>query len=114
MPRGEVYPTEAPGGEAAVAIHRGPYNRIAEAHNAIEKWMLSNRRQSARCSWEIYGDPTPDPADTETTVVSMCSRQRSAGPRLHELEGHVPTNTLKIPVVLGHQHAALLATRQRQ
>jgi hypothetical protein len=21
--------------------------------------------------WEIYGDPTPDPADTETTVVYL-------------------------------------------
>src|SRR5690349_3820916 len=47
-------------------------------------------------------------------TISMCSRQRSAWPRLHEVEGHVPTNTLKIPVVLGHEHAALLAARQSQ
>ena len=36
---GEVYATETPGGEAAVAIHRGPYNRMDEAHDAIRKWM---------------------------------------------------------------------------
>jgi effector-binding domain-containing protein len=68
---GEVYATETPGGEAAVTVHRGPYNRMNEAHNAIGKWMAANRRESAGHSWEIYGDPTPDPADTETTVVYL-------------------------------------------
>ena len=42
-----------------------------EAHNAIGKWMAANGRESAGHSWEIYGDPTPDPADTETTVVYL-------------------------------------------
>ena len=68
---GEVYATETPGGEAAVAVHRGPYNRMDEAHNAIRKWMAANRRESAGHAWEIYGDPTPDPTDTETTVVYL-------------------------------------------
>ena len=68
---GEVYATETPGGEAAVALHRGPYSRLTEAYNAIEEWMATNRRESAGHSWEIYGDPTPDPADTETTVVHL-------------------------------------------
>ena len=68
---GEVYATETQGGEAAVAVHRGPYNRMNEAHDAIGKWIAANRRESAGHSWEIYGDPTPDPADTETTVVYL-------------------------------------------
>jgi effector-binding domain-containing protein len=68
---GEVYATETPGGEAAVAVHRGPYNRMNEAHDAIRKWMAANRKESAGHSWEIYGDPTPDPADTETTVMYL-------------------------------------------
>jgi effector-binding domain-containing protein len=68
---GEVYATETPAGEAAVAVHRGPYNRMNEAHDAIRRWMAANRRESAEHSWEIYGDPTPDPADTETTVVYL-------------------------------------------
>jgi hypothetical protein len=42
-----------------------------EAHDAIRKWMAVNRRESAGRSWEIYGDPKPDPADTETTVVYL-------------------------------------------
>jgi effector-binding domain-containing protein len=67
----EVYATETQGGEVAVAVHRGPYNRMNEAHEAIRKWMAANRRASAGHSWEIYGDPTPDPADTETTVAYL-------------------------------------------
>ncbi len=68
---GEVYATETPAGEAAVAVHRGPYNRMQEAYSAIDKWMAANQRESAGRSWEIYGDPTPDPADTETTVFHL-------------------------------------------
>ena len=68
---GEVYATETPAGEAAVAVHRGPYSGMNEAHDAIRKWMAANRRESAGHSWEIYGDPAPDPADTETTVVYL-------------------------------------------
>ncbi len=68
---GEVCATETPAGEAAVAVHRGPYHRMHEAHDAIGKWMTANRRDSAGNSWEIYGDPTPDPAATETTVVYL-------------------------------------------
>ena len=70
-PAGEVYPTETYGGEAAVAIYSGPYSGIHEAHDAIKKWMAANSRECAGYSWEIYGDPTPDPADTQTTVVYL-------------------------------------------
>jgi hypothetical protein len=42
-----------------------------EAHDAIRTWMAANGRESAGLSWEIYGDPTPNPANTETTVVYL-------------------------------------------
>ena len=77
---GEVYATETPGGEAAVAVHRGPYDRMHEAYDAIGKWMATNQRESAGQSWEIYGDPTPDPAHTETTVVHLLKQMSAEGP----------------------------------
>jgi hypothetical protein len=72
---GEVYATETPEGEAAVAVHRGPYDRLSDAYDAIDRWMVANSRESAGHTWEIYGDPTPDPADTETTVVHLMRTQ---------------------------------------
>jgi DNA gyrase inhibitor GyrI len=68
---GEVYATETPAGQAAVAVHRGPYSRMNEAYEAIERWMTANGRESAGHTWEIYGDPTSDPSETETTVVRL-------------------------------------------
>ena len=70
-PVDDVYATETPTGEAAVAVHRGPYGRMPDAYQAIDEWMAANARESAGLSWEIYGDPTPDPAATETTVVHL-------------------------------------------
>ncbi len=69
--RGEVSATETPAGEAAVAVHRGRYDRVNEAHDAIKKWMRANARESAGYAWEIYGDPPPSSAQTETTVVYL-------------------------------------------
>ena len=71
---GEVSVVETPEGEAAVAVHRGPYDGLNDAHEAIVVWMAEHHRTSAGYSWEIYGDPTPDPAETETTVVYLLSR----------------------------------------
>ena len=74
----EVYATETPAGEAVVAVHTGPYNRMSEAYAAIERWIAENQRTSAGHSWEIYGDPTPDPADTETTIVHLLNEPGSS------------------------------------
>src|SRR4051794_33123875 len=66
---GEVYATETPEGEAAVGVHRGAYSRTNEAHDAIGEMDHGEPEGVRRALVEIYGDPMPDAADTETTVV---------------------------------------------
>ena len=66
---GEVTCVTTPGGEAAVVVHRGAYSKLGAAHHAIHEWCRTNGREIGDHSLEIYGDPTPDPEKTETTIV---------------------------------------------
>jgi AraC family transcriptional regulator len=61
-----------PAGRAAVAVHRGPYDRLTETHQAIETWMRAENLSAAGPPWETYlTDPgdRPDPETWETEVV---------------------------------------------
>ena len=68
---GEVYATETPAGMVAVAVHRGAYDRMKEAHAAIHAWRKENNRAFAGKSWEIYGDGSDDPSKLETTIMYL-------------------------------------------
>ena len=70
-PSGEVYETATPSGEAAIAVHRGSYDRLHAVHHAIHQWAKSHDRVFAGLSWEIYGDWSDDPSKLETTVVYL-------------------------------------------
>lgn len=70
-PEGEVRAVETPAGEAAVAVHVGPYDRMRATHDAIHAWRAANNREFAGTSWEIYGDWTDDPSKLETTIVYL-------------------------------------------
>jgi effector-binding domain-containing protein len=71
IPSGEVFETSTPGGEAAIAIHRGDYGGISHAHEAVAAWVRSSGRSLAGVSWEIYGDPAVDLSQTETMVAYL-------------------------------------------
>lgn len=61
-----------PAGRAAVAVHRGPYENLADSHQAIETWMRAENLSSAGPPWETHlTDPgeRPDPATWETEIV---------------------------------------------
>jgi effector-binding domain-containing protein len=69
---GRVEPGELPAGSVAVAIHRGPYERIAETYGVVMRWIAEHGRAPDGPMWECYRtDPQaePDPAKWETEIV---------------------------------------------
>ena len=52
---GEVIGSSLPAGEVATTTHFGPYQRLVEAHRAIQRWCQANHREPVRPCWEIYG-----------------------------------------------------------
>jgi effector-binding domain-containing protein len=66
--QGEVVPAETPAGLVATTVHTGPYDRLSEAHVAIEEWCGRNGRLLGRASWESYGEATDDPAPVDVRV----------------------------------------------
>ena len=70
-PSGEVFETSTAAGEAAVAVHRGGYEKLRRTHDAIHQWTKSHDKDFAGRSWEIYSDWSDDPSKLETTVVYL-------------------------------------------
>ena len=67
---GEVVFSHTPVGEVASTIHVG-YDRLGDAHAAIDAWRAAHDRAFAGHSWEVYGDPGPDPDTIEIRVVYL-------------------------------------------
>jgi AraC family transcriptional regulator len=60
-----------PGGLVATATHTGPYDKLNEAHAAVQQWVEAQGLRSAGAPWEVYvTDPAdyPDPKDWKTDV----------------------------------------------
>lgn len=62
---------ELPGGTVAATTHKGPYEGLGEAYEALDRWVTESDYESAGHPWELYvTDPgeVPDPADWLTDV----------------------------------------------
>jgi len=70
-PVGEVFATETPAGQAAVALHTGSYATLVTTHDAIHAWCKAQNRVIADLSWEVYGDWIDDESKLETTVAYL-------------------------------------------
>lgn len=67
----EVAFAHTPAGPVAWTLHVGPYDRLADAHGAIDAWRAAHGRAFAGASWEIYGDPGDDPAKLAIRVFYL-------------------------------------------
>jgi AraC family transcriptional regulator len=71
-PEAGIEPLTIPAGEAAVAIHRGPYDGLPRTFEVVESWVRDEGRSVGGPPMENYlTDPGehPDPATWETEVV---------------------------------------------
>jgi effector-binding domain-containing protein len=67
-PVGRVVPSSLPAGDVATTVHRGPYERLGEAHAAVRDWAAAHGHRLTGTRWEVYGDWTAFPEDLETEV----------------------------------------------
>jgi effector-binding domain-containing protein len=68
---GDVRCVATPAGETAFSVHRGPYQWIPRAHEAVKAWTVQNQREMGDWSWELYGDHNDDPQQLQTTVYYL-------------------------------------------
>jgi effector-binding domain-containing protein len=68
-PSGNVACIETPGGRAAVTVHRGGYDGLGAAHEALRRWLSDNGERIGAWSLEIYGDWHEDETRMETTIA---------------------------------------------
>ena len=68
---GEIKVGSLAGGDVATTIHKGPYDNLDQAHEAIQRWLTESNEEAAGAPWETYlTDPgeVPDPAEWLTEV----------------------------------------------
>ena len=62
---GEVGPSEVGGGEAAFALHIGPYATIGQTWAALNAWVTEQGRSAAGPFWEVYLDDPQETSENE-------------------------------------------------
>ncbi|MFC4945330.1 GyrI-like domain-containing protein [Pseudonocardia sp. GCM10023141] len=68
---GRVTRSELPGGRVATTVHRGPYETVGAAHDAVLQWAAAHDERLPGPRWEIYGHWYSDPALLETEVTYL-------------------------------------------
>lgn len=70
-PEGDVRADTLPGGPVATTTHAGSYDKLTEAHAAVQQWIEAEGLSAAGAPWECYvTDPAdyPDPKDWKTDI----------------------------------------------
>jgi AraC-like DNA-binding protein/effector-binding domain-containing protein len=70
-PAGDIRADTLPGGPVATTTHTGPYEKLPDAHAAVQIWMEESGLRGAAAPWEVYvTDPAdvPDPANWRTDI----------------------------------------------
>lgn len=68
---GRVVASTLPAGQVAKTVHRGGYDGLRAAHDAVVRWCAEQEQQLAGPRWEIYGPHREDPAEIETEIYYL-------------------------------------------
>jgi effector-binding domain-containing protein len=63
--------SSTPSGRTAHTLHRGPYDGLPAAYDAIRAWAQTQGLTLSGTAWEIYGDWTDDQSKLETDVYYL-------------------------------------------
>jgi effector-binding domain-containing protein len=68
--KGDVQPSEFPGGKLASTVHIGPYDQVGPGYDALMKWIVAQGYEATNVAYEIYysGPETP-PQEIKTEIV---------------------------------------------
>ncbi|MEM1203062.1 MAG: helix-turn-helix domain-containing protein [Acidobacteriota bacterium] len=69
---GEIELGALVGGPAATTVHKGPYDGLGAAHEAVQAWLAENGQAPNGAPWETYlNDPgeVPNPAEWLTEIT---------------------------------------------
>jgi effector-binding domain-containing protein len=68
--RGEIRSGVIPAGKFLTTIHRGSYDTVEPAYNALADWAKANRLEPTGIAYEYYlNDPTEDPSVVAETEI---------------------------------------------
>jgi len=70
--KGDIQPSQIPGGKTATCVHTGPYSDIEPAYTALTKWITDNGHTATGVAYEIYlNDPAETPPEELKTRILM-------------------------------------------
>jgi AraC family transcriptional regulator len=69
---GDIAADTLPGGRVATTIHAGPYDKLTEAHAAIQVWIDAQGLVAAGAPWESYVTDPADYPDTRDWKTEVC------------------------------------------
>ena len=66
-----VVAAETPAGPLVSTVHWGRYDRLGEAHDAVQAWCRANGHRLSGTCWEVYGPWSDDWAKVRTEVIYL-------------------------------------------